>query len=63
MRSRVIVGLALMFVGLIWIGQGLGFVPGSGFMNDDVRWAIIGAILMVVGAVIAVSARRARPQV
>ncbi len=63
MRGRVIVGLALMFVGLIWIGQGLGIIPGTGFMNDDVRWAIIGAILMVVGAVIAVSARRARPQV
>ncbi len=37
MRGRVIVGLALMFVGLIWIGQGLGIIPGTGFMNDDVR--------------------------
>jgi hypothetical protein len=62
MRGRVIVGLALMAVGLVWIGQGLGFLPGSGFMNDDVRWAIIGAILMVVGAVLAVSARRGRPK-
>ena len=63
MRGRVIVGVALMVVGLVWIGQGLGFLPGSGFMNDDVRWAIIGAILIAVGAVLAVTAWRARPKV
>ncbi len=63
MRGRLILGAVLLFVGLIWMGQGLGIIPGSGFMNDDVRWAIIGAILVVVGAVIAVSARRSRPPV
>jgi hypothetical protein len=60
MRGRLIVGLALLAVGLVWIGQGLGLLRGSSFMVDDPRWAVIGAALVVAGAVVAVSARRAR---
>ena len=36
-------------VGAVWIGQGLGLIRGQGFMDDDVRWAVIGAVLLVVG--------------
>jgi hypothetical protein len=61
MRGRLIVALALVAVGLVWVGQGLGLLRGSSFMVDDVRWAIVGAALMVVGVAIAVSARR-RPE-
>lgn len=61
MRGRLIVALALVAVGLVWIGQGLGILRGSSFMIDDVRWAIVGAVLIVVGVVLAVSARR-RPE-
>jgi hypothetical protein len=56
MRGRVIVAVACIAVGLVWIGQGLGLLRGSSFMVDDVRWAIAGAVLVVVGAVLAVSA-------
>jgi hypothetical protein len=62
MRGRLIVALALIAIGLVWIGQGLGMLRGSGFMVDDIRWAVIGAILIAVGAALAVSARRARPK-
>ena len=43
------VPVVLLLVGLVWIGQGLGLLRGSSFMVDDVRWAVIGAVL-VAGA-------------
>lgn len=61
MRGRVLVALALAAVGLVWIGQGLGVLQGSGFMVGDARWALAGAVLVVAGAVVALSASRRRP--
>lgn len=60
MRGRVLVAMALVAVGLVWIGQGLGLLRGSSFMTDDARWAAIGLVLVIVGAAIAVSARKSR---
>jgi drug/metabolite transporter (DMT)-like permease len=48
----VVLAIALAAVGLVWIGQGLGILRGSGFMVNDVRWAIIGVCLVVAGAVL-----------
>jgi predicted anti-sigma-YlaC factor YlaD len=57
----MILALALVAVGLVWIGQGLGVLRGSSFMVGDQRWAVIGAVALVLGAAIALSARRSRP--
>jgi hypothetical protein len=57
----MILALALVAVGLVWIGQGLGVLRGSSFMVDDRSWAIIGAVAVVLGAAIALSVRRTRP--
>lgn len=62
MRNRWIIAAVLVAVGLIWIGQGSGIIRGSGFMTDDVRWAIAGAVMAVAGVFIAWSAFRARPR-
>ena len=40
MRGRVIAAALLVAVGLVWIGQGLGLLRGSGFMVGDLRWAV-----------------------
>jgi hypothetical protein len=61
MRGRLIIALALIAVGLVWIGQGLGSLGGSSFMVGDLRWAGLGAVAVIVGAGIAVSAWR-RPE-
>ena len=37
-----IVGL----VGVVFIGQGLGYVPGS-FMTGDLFWAAVGLVMLV----------------
>jgi hypothetical protein len=62
MRARLIVALALIAVGLVWVGQGLGLLRGSSFMVDDLRWVVVGTVLIVVGVAIIVSARRRSPE-
>jgi VIT1/CCC1 family predicted Fe2+/Mn2+ transporter len=51
-RARVILAIVLVALGLVWIGQGTGVLRGSSFMDDDLRWALIGAGCVVVGLVI-----------
>ena len=60
MRIRWFVIVALGLVGAIWIGQGLGLIRGQGFMTDDVRWAAIGAVLLVVAIVLGLNEWRRR---
>ena len=56
----LIVGIAALLMGLLWLGQGLGYIhwPASSFMLDQRPWATRGAILAVVGIVLIVLARR-----
>ena len=61
MRGRRLAAVLLGAVGLVWMGQGAGFFPGTGFMDGDVTWVIIGAGLVIAGVLLAVSAARRRP--
>jgi hypothetical protein len=61
-RASWIVAVVLALLGLIWIAQGLGLVGGSGFMDNNRFWALVGAILLVVAGVVAWSAVRMRRQ-
>ena len=64
MRGRVITATLLVAVGLVWIGQGLGLLRGSGFMVDHLRWAAAGLVAFVMGVALAISVWRSRrPQV
>ena len=56
----LIVGIAAVLMGLLWIGQGTGVImwPASSFMLDQRPWATRGAILAVVGVVLIILARR-----
>ena len=60
MRTRWIIAAVLVIIGAVWIAQGLGVFPGSGFMDGDTTWAVIGAILLGVGIVVGWSAFRMR---
>ena len=47
-----LLGLLMVLMGLIWIGQGLHVGPAAimrGFMVSDKRWALYGAILALFG--------------
>ena len=61
MRGRMLAAVLLAAVGLVWLAQGLGLFPGSGFMDGSMAWAVIGAILVVAGVALGVSARRRPP--
>ena len=56
----MILGIASVLMGLLWIGQGTGYImwPKSSFMLDQRPWATRGAILAVVGIVLIILARR-----
>jgi hypothetical protein len=49
-------------MGLLWIGQGLGYVnwPASSFMIDQRPWADRGAVLAAIGLALIMVARRVR---
>jgi hypothetical protein len=49
-------GLAVL-LGCVWILQGINILPGS-FMTGDIKWAIYGAILAIVGVAVILWARR-----
>ncbi len=48
----LIVGVLLEAVGVIWILQGSGLLPGS-FMTGQVFWAYMGIAAVGVGLVVA----------
>ncbi len=56
----LIVGIAALLMGLLWIGQGTGVIqwPSSSFMLDQRPWAIRGAVLSVVGIALILLAQR-----
>jgi hypothetical protein len=55
-----IIGAIALLIGLLWIGQGLGFIrwPSSSFMLGQQEWAIRGGALAVVGVILLLRARR-----
>ena len=47
-----LLGLVVMLMGLVWIGQGLHIGPAAimrGFMVSNPQWALYGAILALFG--------------
>lgn len=55
-----VIGFIAVLVGLLWIGQGTGYVrwPASSFMIDARVWAWYGLALAVVGVALIIHARR-----
>lgn len=51
---RLALAAAMVLAGLVWIGQGLGILTaGRSFMIGDPAWAVIGAVFVVLGLVVA----------
>lgn len=53
MTRRILAMVSILFAltGVVWIGQGIGMIPGS-FMTGQPIWAVIGAALLVVSVVL-----------
>lgn len=52
-----VVGVLMVLMGITWFLQGIGILPGS-FMTGQTRWAVYGAIAVVVGLITLTRANR-----
>jgi hypothetical protein len=43
-----IVGALLVFIGSVWVLQGVNVLPGS-FMSGQMRWAVRGGVAAIAG--------------
>ncbi len=50
----LIIGVAAVLMGLLWIGQGTGAIrwPPSSFMINQLQWAGYGALLGAIGLIL-----------
>jgi uncharacterized membrane protein HdeD (DUF308 family) len=54
-----VVGALLALIGAIWILQGTNVLRGS-FMSGQMKWGVYGAVLLVAGIAVLMSANRRR---
>lgn len=57
--GKLVLGAVLALIGLVWTLQGLNLLGGSGMSGQPV-WAVIGVVLIAVGAWLASTARGSR---
>ena len=53
----LVLGALLALVGLLWTGQGLGWIGGSP-MTGVTLWAVIGPVVTIAGVALAVRGSR-----
>lgn len=58
--TRWLVVSVLLLVGVVWVAQGLGVLRGSGLMDGDPTWAVIGGAMIALGVAIGVVSLRRR---
>ncbi len=58
-NGLVVLGVLLLLVGLVWVGQGLGYIKGS-FMTGDMKWFWVGLGMIAAGLVLGVGGLRSR---
>jgi len=59
--ARYLVAAVLAIVGVVWLGQGLGFLAGSSMSGQPI-FAILGAALVLGGGALAWTTRRSSPR-
>lgn len=55
MITRLVIAAVLGLTGILWILQGIGYLPGS-FMTGDPTWAYIGTVVLFCAILLAGSA-------
>ena len=53
----IVAGVLCLLLGCVWILQVINVLPGS-FMTGQTKWAIYGALLVIIGIGLIVSANR-----
>lgn len=55
----LVVGGVLVLIGLLWTGQGLGWIGGSP-MTGVTLWAVVGPVVALVGLLLVLRGGRGR---
>ncbi len=58
--ALIVVGVLVLLIGVVFAGQGLGYIPGS-FMTGDVKWFWIGLVMVAAGLVLGAAGLRIGP--
>lgn len=58
-KVAVVVGAVLLLIGLLWTGQGLGWIADSP-MTGVTLWAVVGPVVALVGVGLLVLGTRRR---
>jgi hypothetical protein len=53
----IVAGVLCLLLGCVWILQGINILPGS-FMTGQTKWAIYGAVLVIIGIGLLLPANR-----
>jgi hypothetical protein len=56
-----IIAVILAFFGTVWILQGLNILTQGGFMVGSIRWAVIGALVLLIALTILITTNRRKP--
>jgi hypothetical protein len=58
--ALTLIGILLLIMGLVFIGQGSGYFPypASSFMISQSRWIYYGGAIAIIGLILIVVARR-----
>ncbi len=58
--TLTIIGIITLAMGLLWMGQGSGYIPwpASSFMISQTQWIYYGGAVAAVGLILIVIARR-----
>lgn len=60
--AKAITGVIAILLGLIWIGQGLNLIHGSG-MSGHGQFAVLGVVVALFGAWLLASVLRTRARI
>ena len=57
----IVLGGLMVIMGGTWLLQGVGILPGS-FLTGQTFWAVVGALVLVAGAVLCYFGARSGPR-
>ena len=57
-RVPIFIAVLLILAGATFAAQGLGVLRSSSAMTDDLRWTLIGSVMVVAGIAVAWWTRR-----
>jgi hypothetical protein len=56
----IVVGILLALAGISFTLQGLNVMGGSGGMNGNKLWAVLGPIIAIIGLILVITGARGR---